>query len=206
MTLDVKKLLVNIIKKQMKIQHMDAPVEVFKKENIPDKISKKIAAEFGDDYLLDSNMIVFYRGDFDKDKIETLFNITNKAFGEDANRMTIGDFKRFSLDGGPMEQPGEQKDAEPEDANELSADQQEEDADDSADDSIEDQEADVDNDQDNADAVQQTVDDEDEEDKQLDKEVDEIVNEDDEAEAAQAGEAQPAPLGNSYLFLKITTK
>jgi len=54
--------------------------------------------------------------------------------------------------------------------------------------------------------VQQTVDDEDEEDKQLDKEVDEIVNEDDEAEAAQAGEAQPAPLGNSYLFLKITTK
>ena len=186
----------------MKIQHMDAPVEVFKKENIPEKISKKIAAEFGEDYLLDSNMIVFYRGEFDKDKIETLFNITNKAFGEDANRMTIGDFKRFSLDGGPMEQPGEQAEAPQENAD-TQAEQSA--VDDENSDASNDEEPAADNnvEQDNADAVQQTVDDEDEEDKQLDKEVDDIVNEDDEVAEPQPA---PPPLGNSYLFLKITTK
>lgn len=200
MTLDIKKLLVNIIKKQMKIQHMDAPVEVFKKENIPEKISKKITAEFGDDYLLDSNMIVFYRGQFDKDQIETLFNITNKAFGEDANRMTIGDFKRFSLDGGPMEQPGEQAEAPKEDVAEQPADDEADDM------NNDDQAADIDAEQDNGDAVQQAVDDEDDEDKQLDKEVDEIVNEDDEDAEPQSQQTAAAPLGNSYLFLKITTK
>ena len=185
----------------MKIQHMDAPVEVFKKENIPEKISKKIAAEFGEDYLLDSNMIVFYRGEFDKDKIETLFNITNKAFGEDANRMTIGDFKRFSLDGGPMEQPGEQAEAPQENAD-TQAEQSVVD-DENSDASNDEEPADDNVEQDNADAVQQTVDDEDEEDKQLDKEVDDIVNEDDEVAEPQPA---PPPLGNSYLFLKITTK
>ena len=108
MTLDVKKLLVNIIKKQMQIQHMSAPVDVFKKEHLPEKIATKIAAEFGDDYLLDSNMIVFYRGEFSKDQVEKLFSITNKAFGEDANRMTLGDFKKFSMDSdGPVPQPGD---------------------------------------------------------------------------------------------------
>ena len=108
MTLDVKKLLANIIKKQMQIQHMSAPVDVFKKEHLPEKIAAKIAAEFGDDYLLDSNMIVFYRGEFSKDQVEKLFSITNKAFGEDANRMTLGDFKKISMDSdGPVPQPGD---------------------------------------------------------------------------------------------------
>ena len=92
----------------MQIQHMSAPVDVFKKEHIPEKIAAKIAAEFGDDYLLDSNMIVFYRGEFNKDQVEKLFSITNKAFGEDANRMTLGDFKKFSMDSdGPLPQPGD---------------------------------------------------------------------------------------------------
>ena len=120
MTLDVKKLLVNIIKKQMQIQHMSAPVDVFKKEHIPEKIAAKIAAEFGDDYLLDSNMIVFYRGEFNKDQVEKLFSITNKAFGEDANRMTLGDFKKFSMDSdGPLPQPSDDDNKGSEDAADI---------------------------------------------------------------------------------------
>jgi hypothetical protein len=37
--------------------------------------------------LLDANYVVFFRGEINKDGIEKLFNLTNKAFGEDANRL-----------------------------------------------------------------------------------------------------------------------
>lgn len=228
MTLDVKKLLVNIIKKQMQIQHMSAPVDVFKKEHIPEKIAAKIAAEFGDDYLLDSNMIVFYRGEFDKDQVEKLFSITNKAFGEDANRMTLGDFKKFSMDSdGPVPQPGDDDSSKgSEDAAEQNADatasqeegkeagapaeQQEDAGNDGEEENAEEQSP--------AEASSQPADagsEEDEEDKQLDKEVDDIVNggdseeqvnEDDAAPQQEDLAALPSNASNAYLFLKITTK
>lgn len=227
MTLDVKKLLVNIIKKQMQIQHMSAPVDVFKKEHIPEKIAAKIAAEFGDDYLLDSNMIVFYRGEFDKDQVEKLFSITNKAFGEDANRMTLGDFKKFSMDSdGPVPQPGD------DDSSKGSEDAAEQNADAVADqgkeegkeagapaeqpeDAANDGEEEKAEEQSPAEASSQPAgagSEEDEEDKQLDKEVDEIVNGGDseeqvnEDDAALQQEDPAAPPSNAYLFLKITTK
>ena len=227
MTLDVKKLLVNIIKKQMQIQHMFAPVDVFKKEHIPEKIAAKIAAEFGDDYLLDSNMIVFYRGEFDKDQVEKLFSITNKAFGEDANRMTLGDFKKFSMDSDdPVPQPGD------DDSSKGNEDTAEQNADAVADqgkeegkeagapaeqpeDAANDGEEEKAEEQSPAEASSQPADagsKEDEEDKQLDKEVDNIVNGSDseeqvnEDDAALQQEDPAAPPSNAYLFLKITTK
>ena len=225
MTLDVKKLLVNIIKKQMQIQHMSAPVDVFKKEHIPEKIAAKIAAEFGDDYLLDSNMIVFYRGEFNKDQVEKLFSITNKAFGEDANRMTLGDFKKFSMDSdGPLPQPSDDDNKGSEDAAEQNADaenqekEEEKEAEAPTEQSEEtrnDGEEEKTEEQSSVEASSQTDDagsEEDEEDKQLDKEVDDIVNGGDSEEQVNEDDAasqQKDPvisLSNAYLFLKITVK
>lgn len=230
MTLDVKKLLVNIIKKQMQIQHMSAPVDVFKKEHIPEKIAAKIAAEFGDDYLLDSNMIVFYRGEFSKDQVEKLFSITNKAFGEDANRMTLGDFKKFSMDSdGPVPQPGDDDSSKgSEDAAEQNADaaanQEKEEGKEAEASAEQPEDAGNNGEEENAEeqspseASSQPADagsEEDEEDKQLDKEVDDIVNggdseeqvnEDDTALQQEDPAAPPSNASNAYLFLKITTK
>ena len=209
----------------MQIQHMSAPVDVFKKEHIPEKIAAKIAAEFGDDYLLDSNMIVFYRGEFNKDQVEKLFSITNKAFGEDANRMTLGDFKKFSMDSdGPLPQPSDDDNKGSEDAAEQNADaenqekEEEKEAEAPTEQSEEtrnDGEEEKTEEQSSVEASSQTDDagsEEDEEDKQLDKEVDDIVNGGDSEEQVNEDDAasqQKDPvisLSNAYLFLKITVK
>ena len=97
MTLDVKALLKNLLKKQMSIQHFTAKTDVFAVGAVPKRIKDKIKEEFGDQFLLDANYVVFFRGDINKDGMKKLFNLTNKAFGEDANRLVEGDFKRISF-------------------------------------------------------------------------------------------------------------
>lgn len=97
MTLDVKVLLRNLLRKQMSIQHFTAKHDVFEVDTIPSKIKTKIQEEFGDNYLLDADYVVFFRGKMTSDQIKKLYNLTNKAFGEDANRLVEGDFKRISL-------------------------------------------------------------------------------------------------------------
>lgn len=97
MTLDVKVLLRNLLRKQMSIQHFTAKHDVFEVDTIPSKIKTKIQEEFGDNYLLDADYVVFFRGKMTSDQIKKLYNLTNKAFGEDANRLVEGDFKKISL-------------------------------------------------------------------------------------------------------------
>lgn len=97
MTLDIKALLKNLLKKQMSIQHFTAKTDVFAVGAIPKRIKDKIKEEFGEQFLLDANYVVFFRGDINKDGMKKLFNLTNKAFGEDANRLVEGDFKRISF-------------------------------------------------------------------------------------------------------------
>ena len=97
MTLDIKVLLKNLLKKQMSIQHFTAKTDVFSVKAIPARIKDKIKEEFGDQFLMDANYVVFFRGEINKDGIEKLFNLTNKAFGEDANRLVQGDFKKISF-------------------------------------------------------------------------------------------------------------
>ena len=67
MTLDVKALLKNLLKKQMSIQHFTAKTDVFAVGAIPKRIKDKIKEEFGDQFLLDANYVVFFRGDINKD-------------------------------------------------------------------------------------------------------------------------------------------
>ncbi len=97
MTLDVKTLLRNLLRKQMSIQHFTAKHDVFEVDMIPSKIKTKIQEEFGDNYLLDADYVVFFRGKMTSDQIKKLYNLTNKAFGEDANRLVEGDFKKISF-------------------------------------------------------------------------------------------------------------
>ena len=107
MTLDIKALLKNLLKKQMSIQHFAAKTEVFSAGAVPKRIKDKIKEEFGDQFLLDANYVVFFRGEINKEGMKKLFNLTNKAFGEDANRLVEGDFKRisFAVDSSTDEEP-----------------------------------------------------------------------------------------------------
>ena len=118
MTLDIKALLKNLLKKQMSIQHFTAKTDVFAVGAVPKRIKDKIKEEFGDQFLLDANYVVFFRGDINKDGMKKLFNLTNKAFGEDANRLVEGDFKRISFavdsstnDEEPVEEPENKEEA-----------------------------------------------------------------------------------------------
>ena len=43
----------------------------------------------------------FFWGNLQKDDIESLFNVVDKALGKSANRLTETDFKRLKLDDEP---------------------------------------------------------------------------------------------------------
>lgn len=127
MTLDIKALLKNLLKKQMSIQHFTAKTDVFAVGAVPKRIKDKIKEEFGDQFLMDANYVVFFRGDINKDGMKKLFNLTNKAFGEDANRLVEGDFKRisFAVDSSTDEEPKDDEEPveEPENKEEAPAEE-----------------------------------------------------------------------------------
>jgi hypothetical protein len=123
MTLDVKALLKNLLKKQMSIQHFTAKTDVFAVGAVPKRIKDKIKEEFGDQFLLDANYVVFFRGDINKDGMKKLFNLTNKAFGEDANRLVEGDFKRISFATASSTEEEPKDDEEPENKEEAPAEE-----------------------------------------------------------------------------------
>ena len=176
MTLDIKTLLKNLLKKQMSIQHFTAKTDVFAVGAIPKRIQDKIKDEFGEQYLLDSSYVVFFRGEINKEGMKKLFNLTNKAFGEDANRLVEGDFKKISFASADSsteeepEEPEEEKDTEQPPEDEDSSSNSKENADDET-----------------------TIDDE----------VDEIVNE---GEVKLDEDIQIDSSVDAYVFLKITTK
>lgn len=195
MTLDIKALLKNLLKKQMSIQHFMAKTEVFSTTAIPSRIKSKIKDEFGEQYLEDANYIVFFRGEVDKDGMKKLFNLTNKAFGEDANRLTEGDFKKISFassDSSDDEVPDEPEDADeqPEELEEPPSD-----ASDAADGSQDEKKSSSSDDK-------PANGDEDDE-KSIDDEVDEIVNED---QVKLDEDVNIDSTVDAYVFLKITTK
>lgn len=182
MTLDIKVLLKNLLKKQMSIQHFTAKTEVFSSRAIPSRIKRKIKAEFGDQFLLDANYVVFFRGNIGKEELKKLFNLTNNALGEDANRLVEGDFKRISFTSSSSDAEDDSEVAGPEDnedAEDTSAEEPEEDA-----------------------APQEEEDDFDE--TPIDDEVEKIVNK---GKLKKLNEdTQIDPSVDAYVFLKITTK
>lgn len=217
MTLDIKTLLTNLLKKQMTIQHFSAKTKVFAPDAIPERIKNKISDEFGEDFLLDANYIVFFRGDINKEGMEKLFNLTNKAFGEDANRLVEGDFKKISFVQGstqaaPAPQPSDadQVTNEPEDDYEEEPEDQE--IEDQPEEDVEDAEdvEDIENSEDAGDIEDDNLDSGDEEDetassdeKTMDEEIEQIINE---GSISIDEDIQIDSSIDAYVFLKITTK
>lgn len=97
MTLDICKLLFNVINKQMKIQHNARTAGVYKPDQIPEDVKAKILSKYGEDFLGDANILVFFRGLEDKKSVQKLFKTLDNALGNDANLLVVGDFKKLSM-------------------------------------------------------------------------------------------------------------
>lgn len=184
MTLDIVKLITNVIKTQAKIHHLDVSTKTV--EKVPESVSKLIFDQYGDKYLLDADYVSFFWGDISKDNIEKLFNVVDKALGKSANRLTESDFKRLDVDFKPAA------------STIASDDDQEEEKDDDIDDEDTD---DKENDSTTDNADEENEDDNDDEDTESDDEdEDEELNEDDETEK------ENIVVEPKYYFLKITIK
>jgi len=122
MTLDFKKLIVNLVKKQMAIQHYEANVQVFRKNEMPAWVVDQIKEKFGENYTEDSDVWVWLSStELSKDNRETVFKVLNAALGNAANNMTDTDLKLVTLEkpagaddepAGNDEAPGEEPDAD----------------------------------------------------------------------------------------------
>lgn len=97
MTLDICRLLFNVINKQMKIQHNARTAGVYKPDQIPEDVKAKILSRYGEDFLGDANILVFFRGLEDKKSVQKLFKTLDNALGNDANLLVVGDFKKLSM-------------------------------------------------------------------------------------------------------------
>lgn len=97
MIVNVKDLISYAIKKQFKISHVPCEVMVFEKDEIPASIKTKIEQQYDEKFLEDSDKVIFFKGPIDKDMVEKLFKATDKALGEDSNKLVIGDFKLLKV-------------------------------------------------------------------------------------------------------------
>lgn len=183
MTLDIVKLITNVIKTQAKIHHLDVSTKTV--EKVPESVSKLIFDQYGDKYLLDADYVSFFWGDISKDNIEKLFNVVDKALGKSANRLTESDFKRLDVDFKPAA------------STIASDDDQEEKYDDIDDEDTDDKE----NDSTTNTSNEENEDDNDDKDTDSnDEDEDKELNEDDETEK------EKTVVEPKYYFLKITIK
>lgn len=99
MTLDFKKLIVNLVERQMAIQHFTSNVQVFKRDEMPGWVVMQIKSKFGENYTEDGDWWVWLSSkELSKDNRETVFKILNSALGQAANNMTDTDLKLVTLD------------------------------------------------------------------------------------------------------------
>ena len=99
MTLDFKKLVTNLVKKQMSIQHYTANVQVFRKDEMPGWVTEQIKEKFGESYTEDGDVWVWLSSkELSKANRETVFKILNAALGNAANNMTDTDLKLVTLE------------------------------------------------------------------------------------------------------------
>lgn len=99
MTLDIPQFIANSIRKESKIHHLDINVKAVAKDDVPSSVTKLIYKDYGDKYLEDADYVVFFWGGINKDNIDKLFNVADKALGKSANKLTDKDFKKISMDG-----------------------------------------------------------------------------------------------------------
>ena len=176
MTLDIPKFIENSVRTQSKIHHLDINVKAVKKDDVPKSVTTIVYKDYGEKYLDDADYVAFFWGGINKDNIDKLFNVVDKALGKSANKLTDKDFKKINID----DESDETKDVE------IEVDDDEE-VPEKPDDEQEDEEKD--------DEVESSNED-DEDSKEL--------NEDDESLEVDVEEKQSIPV--SYFFLKITSK
>lgn len=61
MILDISKLIKHSIGAEQKVSHFAGEFGVFERKDVPAKISKMIAENFGQSYLLDGDLILFFK-------------------------------------------------------------------------------------------------------------------------------------------------
>lgn len=194
MTLDISQFIANSIRNQSKIHHLDINVKATSKNDIPQSVISLITNDYGEKYLNDADYVAFFWGAINKEHIEKLFNVVDKALGKSANKLTDKDFKRIKFNPSSDETPDDD-----------SADENIEDND------IEDTEDTENNDSENTEDIEDIKDTEDNdsediEDEVIDTDEDDSMNEDDEEIEIDAKIEQKPNIPNSYFFLKITLK
>lgn len=102
MTLDFKKLILNNVKKEMKVQHFESNCQIFKKQELPVSVQQKIAALKGESFLADGDYTLWFSGNnITKEIVEkTIFKIMNKACGSSANDSNENEFTMIDLGSG----------------------------------------------------------------------------------------------------------
>ena len=100
MTLALINWIASVIQREMIISHFDAELWVGEVDQITGEIHDILKTKFGDKYLDDADVIVFFKGDLElnaatKDKA---FNLLNRAFGASKHTTNIvkDDLKFFS--------------------------------------------------------------------------------------------------------------
>lgn len=112
MTLIFKKFIRNSILSQMKIQHFSANVQVFKREELPRKVTDKMRELWGDNFGLDADYWIFFSGKNITQEIadKTLFKIVNNALGRAANSLAEHEIKVFGFKDEETSDPEETSD------------------------------------------------------------------------------------------------
>lgn len=203
MTLDICRLLFNVINKQMKIQHNARTAGIYKPDQIPEDVKAKILSKYGEDFLGDANILVFFRGLEDKKSVQKLFKTLDNALGNDANLLVVGDFKKLSMnDDGKSGKSGKSDDdSEMSDEAKIQNDvdevlkEDDEDSDDSDDDSEESDDSDDSDDSEGSD---------DDSDNDSDDDSSEMSEPDNGSEQDNTEQEREVP--GEYVFIKITVK
>ena len=188
MTLDIPQFIANSVRTQSKIHHLDINTKAVKVDEVPASVKKLITDEYGEKYLEDSDYVAFFWGPVNKDNIDKLFNVVDKALGKSANKLTDKDFKKINLDGSKASE----EDDDEEDANdEVGIEEPDEDDDEDIEVDVEDDEGSEEND-----------------DEENEEDDEEQLNEDDdnEEEKIEVAVEEKPEIPTSYFFLKITTK
>ena len=235
MTLDISQFIVNTIRTQCKIHHIDINVKAVKTSDIPKSIADLIAKDYGEKYVHDADYIAFFWGGIDKDLIERLFKAVDKALGTSANKLTNTDFKKLAFVKGKL---NESDDEESDDEDDVKDDEDDEIevVDDPDDEDDEDDDSDS-SDDDVSDDIEMPIDEpeDDDTDGESDEPAEDDIGDDGEENEEEvdvdiegnspeepkedaevdievddedtASQQEPvAPAPTSYFFLKITTK
>ncbi len=99
MTLDFKKLVLNNVKKEMKVQHFTSNCQIFKKDELPVSVQQAVAKAKGESFLEDGDYTLWFSGPgLTKEIVDkTVFKIMNKALGSSANDSSEADLTMIDL-------------------------------------------------------------------------------------------------------------